>query len=66
MTRHHRIDIRIYDQSQQLWLGEGGTFTPSKPQAKSFDSILKATDTARCSGIKDEDVIPDWGLEQLD
>lgn len=58
----HTLQIKIYDTSTQQWLADGGTFTTSKNKAKNFDSILKATDGARRSGIKDEDVDADWGL----
>lgn len=58
----HKLQIKIYDISKQQWLADGGEFTQSKAQAKNFDSIYKATDCARRSGIKDEDVDTDWGL----
>lgn len=58
----HKLRIKIFDKLQQQWLAEGGTFTSSKNKAKNFDSITRATDAARRSGILDENVDADWNL----
>lgn len=55
-------EIKIYDKSKNQWLCEGGTFSQDESKAKIFNSIVKATDTARRSGIKDKDVGTDWDV----